>query len=78
MGRGVLSSSAYNNLDFSLIKVTPLHDQIQLELRAEAFNIYNAQILGVPGTTIGTSSAGFVNSIMSTPRQLQMAAKITF
>jgi hypothetical protein len=78
MGRGVLSSSAYNNLDFSLIKVTPIHDQIQLELRAEAFNIYNAQILGAPGTTIGTSSAGFVNSITSTPRQLQMAAKITF
>lgn len=78
MGRGVLSTQPYNNLDFSLIKVTPLHDQIQLELRAEAFNLYNAQILGAPGTTIGNSNAGFVTSITSTPRQLQMAAKITF
>jgi hypothetical protein len=78
MGRGVLSTPGYNNLDFSLIKVTPIRDQIQLELRAEAFNLYNAQILGAPGTTVGTTSAGFSTGLASTPRQLQMAAKITF
>ncbi len=78
LGRGVLRSPRYNNLDLSLIKVTPIHDQVQLELRAEAFNAYNAQILGTPGTTIGTSNAGFTSGIASTPRQLQMGAKLTF
>ncbi|MBS1823422.1 MAG: carboxypeptidase regulatory-like domain-containing protein [Acidobacteria bacterium] len=78
MGRGVLRTSSYNNLDFSLIKVTPLTERFNLELRAEAFNLYNAQILSAPGTTIGNSSAGFVTGLASTPRQLQMAAKITF
>lgn len=73
-----MQSPRYNNLDVSLVKITPIHDQVQLELRAEAFNAYNAQILGSPGTTIGTSGAGFVTSLTSTPRQLQMSAKVTF
>jgi len=77
-GRNTLYSPHYNNLDFSIVKVTPIHNQIQLELRAESFNLYNAQILGSPGTTIGTSSAGYITSIASTPRELQMSAKINF
>jgi hypothetical protein len=73
-----LHSPYFNNLDLSIVKVTPIHDQFQLELRAEAFNVYNAQILGTPGTTIGTSSAGYITSLESTPRELQISAKITF
>jgi hypothetical protein len=77
-GKGVMSSPSYNNFDFSIVKVTPIRDQFKLELRAEAFNLYNAQILAAPGTTIGTSSAGYITSIASTPRELQISAKVTF
>ena len=68
----------YNNLDFSLVKVTPLYERVNLELRAESFNTYNVVIPGNPGTTIGNSSAGFATTQGNTPRELQLGAKITF
>jgi hypothetical protein len=78
MGKMVLRTPYFNNLDFSLVKVTPLREGLSLELRAESFNFYNAMIMGSPGTTIGNSSAGLATGISSTPRELQFGAKITF
>ena len=78
MGKMVLRTPYFNNLDFSLVKVTPLRENLNLELRAESFNLYNAMIMGSPGTTIGNSSAGLVTGIANTPRELQFGAKITF
>jgi hypothetical protein len=69
---------AYNNMDFSLIKETPLRENISLEIRVEAFNVYNVMIMGNPGSTIGNSSAGLTTSIANTPRELQLGAKIVF
>ena len=77
-GRGLVRNEPFYNLDFSLIKNIPLRERLAIQLRFEAFNALNLQILGTPGTTIGLSSAGVVTNIASTPRQLQMAAKITF
>jgi hypothetical protein len=68
----------YNNLDFSLVKETPLYENLNLELRAESFNTYNVMIMGTPGSTIGNSSAGLATSIANSPRELQFGAKITF
>jgi len=78
MGKMPYHLPYYNNLDFSLVKQTPLYEGVKLELRAESFNTYNAMIMGSPGTTIGNSSAGLANGIASTPRELQFGAKITF
>ena len=78
MGKMPFRIPFYNDLDFSLVKETPLYENVGLELRAESFNLYNAQIIGSPGTTIGNSSAGLATGISSTPRELQFGAKITF
>ena len=78
MGKMPFRQPYYNNLDFSLVKQTPLTERFNLELRAESFNLYNAMIMGSPGTTIGNSSAGLATGITSTPRELQFGAKITF
>jgi hypothetical protein len=69
---------SFNNLDFSIVKETPLYEGVNLELRAESFNTYNVVIAGTPGTTIGTSSAGLATTQGSTPRELQFGAKIIF
>jgi len=69
---------SYNNLDFSLVKETPVYEGMNLELRAESFNTYNAVIAGNPGTTIGNASAGLATTQGNTPRQLQFGAKIIF
>ena len=78
MGKMPFKVPYYNNLDFSLVKQTPLREGINLELRAESFNTYNVMIMGNPGTTIGNSSAGLATGIGNTPRELQFGAKITF
>jgi hypothetical protein len=78
MGKMPFRQPYYNNLDFSLVKQTPLTERFNLELRAESFNLYNAMIMGSPGSTIGNSSAGLATGITSTPRELQFGAKITF
>ena len=78
MGKMPYRIPFYNNLDFSLVKQTPLYENVHLELRAESFNLYNAQIMGSPSSTIGNSSAGLANGLSSTPRELQFGAKIMF
>jgi hypothetical protein len=77
-GKDALHNESFYNMDFSLNKSVPLGEKRSIQLRFEAFNIFNIQILGTPGTTIGQASAGVISSIASTPRQLQMGAKITF
>ena len=77
-GRDILRTEPFYNIDFSLLKNIPLGEARALQLRFEGFNVFNFQILGTPGNTIGLSSAGVVTSVASTPRQLQLAAKFTF
>jgi hypothetical protein len=78
-GRDVLHSEPFFNMDFSLLKNIPLGESRSVQLRFESFNTFNFQILAVPaGITIGNANAGQVNNVTSTPRQLQIAAKITF
>ena len=59
----------------------------ELQFRAEAFNLANHMVLGVPGTSIAPSyssgnisygSAGVVTGIANTPRELQLALKFLF
>ena len=78
MGKMILRQPNFNNLDFSVVKVTPIHESVSFEFRAEAFNIYNVVLPGAPGTTIGNSSAGLATSQGTTPRELQFGAKIIF
>jgi hypothetical protein len=37
---------SFNNLDFSVVKETPLYEGVSLEFRAESFNTYNVVIAG--------------------------------
>jgi hypothetical protein len=84
---GFLRSMRWINMDFVLAKDIPLTESKRLQFRAEAFNMFNHMILGVPGTSIAPSfsngaisygSAGVVSSIANTPRSLQLAMKFMF
>ncbi len=79
-GRNYLRSSSVWDADVSLIKDTPLGDWEgkSVEFRFETFNLFNHVNLGVPGTTIGQSSAGQITSQVVAPRQLQLALKFIF
>jgi len=78
LGKDVLRNEPFYNMDFSLVKNVPLGESRSIQLRFEAFNVFNFQILGTPGTTIGQATAGVISTVASTPRQLQIGAKISF
>jgi len=78
MGKMPFRLPPTNNLDFSLVKETPIWENLNLELRAESFNLYNVVIPGNPGTTVGNASAGLATTLGNNPRQFQFGAKILF
>ncbi|MDQ3652053.1 MAG: TonB-dependent receptor [Acidobacteriota bacterium] len=41
LGRNSLAGPDYRNFDFSVFKTTPITEQVNLQLRAEVFNIFN-------------------------------------
>ena len=53
---GNLRSQNFWNVDFALAKNIPIRETMKLQFRAEAFNIFNHMVLGVPGNANGTSA----------------------
>jgi hypothetical protein len=85
-GRYIIIGPNLWNLDNSLTKdwkVTKISETFAIQFRAEAFNILNHPNFQNPNTTIfaGTApngSAGKITATNSSPRQVQLALKITF
>ncbi|MFB3826622.1 MAG: carboxypeptidase regulatory-like domain-containing protein [Bryobacteraceae bacterium] len=78
LGKMTFRNEPFYNLDLSVNKNFSLGEGRSFQLRFEGFNVLNFQILGTPNTTLGQSNTGQVTGVTSTPRQLQLAAKIRF
>lgn len=91
LGRNSVYGPAYWNADFSVTKITALTDRVNLQLRAELFNIFNHPNFALPGGTV-TPGVGPIGVITQTPdvaqgnpglggggpRVIQVGAKFTF
>jgi hypothetical protein len=86
IGLNSLQGPDDKNFDFAVEKIIPLHEKLQLELRAEAFNAINHPnfLFAAPGpqnsnnaTVFGTPSFGFVTAAQA-PREIQFAAKLHY
>lgn len=77
-GRNILNADRLVNLDMTLKKLFEIHEQRNLELRIEAFNVANHATFSAPNATIGSASAGIVTSTLTANRILQAAVKIYF
>jgi hypothetical protein len=64
--------------DLSLLKEFPIHDRLGLQFRLEAFNLLNKVQFGVPNTTFGSSTFGYITTQANSPRNIQVALKLTF
>lgn len=64
------------NLDFSLIKNVSLADKARLQFRAEAFNITNTPVFGLPNTTVGNAGYGVIGGQANQQRSLQIGLKL--
>ncbi|HWR17733.1 MAG TPA: hypothetical protein VN577_23085 [Terriglobales bacterium] len=66
------------NVDLSLIKNTKVLEKMNLQFRAEAFNVANHLIMANPNTTFGTPNFGKVTATRLDNRQIQLAVRLTF
>jgi len=89
LGRNVFRGPAVFNMDASMFKSIPIREGWNLQLRFEAFNVFNVQNFDVPGG-IGSAGGSGVNlnvanpgrisglAAGTTPRQLQFGLRFVF
>lgn len=75
---GILRTQGIDNWDFSLGKVTPIHDEINLIFRAEAFNVTNRVQFADPGLTFGSAQFGLLTSQTNNPRNFQFSLRVDY
>lgn len=86
LGRLEFSSPTAFNMDFSVIKRTSISERVNVEFRAEFFNVLNHPIFFVSSTNttvtssrnINSTNFGQLNDLLISPRVIQFAAKINF
>jgi carboxypeptidase family protein len=76
-GRNSLRGPGAWNVDMALTRKFSLKEMQTLELRAEAFNLFNHTRLGIPVSNLTSSDFGRVRSAQD-PRILQFALKYVF
>ena len=84
--RNVIYGPGFGDTDLSLIKNVKLQGSARVQLRLEAFNLFNQANLGQPGRTalFGSTSFGVISATRfptgdsGSARQLQFAAKFLF
>ena len=66
------------NLDFSLFKIFKPIEHVTVTFRAEAFNILNQVVFGMPNTTLNSNQFGVISSQANSPRTIQFGLKVLF
>ena len=75
---GLRGFASYNE-DLSLSKTVNLQGRSTLQIRVEMFNAFNRVQFGNPSTNIGNQETfGRITSQANTPRNMQIAVKVTF
>jgi hypothetical protein len=83
LGRDTFRGPAYHDVDFALIKDTPLGhhagaEAATLQFRAEFFNVFNLVNFSLPSNVVLGSGFGEINKTAGTSRQLQFSLKLLF
>jgi Carboxypeptidase regulatory-like domain/TonB dependent receptor len=84
LGRNVIVGPAFNNTDFSVIKITEIGERLRVQFRAEVFDVFNHANFGRPGNTVGTPLFGRITSTRfptgesGSSRQIQFAVKVMY
>jgi TonB dependent receptor len=84
LGRNTFRGPAYYDYDFALIKSTPIGhrssgiERMDLQFRAEFFNLFNIVNMGLPANTLLGSGFGEISHTAGTSRQIQFSLKLIY
>jgi carboxypeptidase family protein/TonB-dependent receptor-like protein len=76
-GRNILNGPSYQAINLSLMKNTALSERINLQFRAEAFNLLNHPNFNLPDNFLGSPTFGRITSARD-PRHIQFGLKLLF
>ena len=76
-GRNILDGPGYQTVNLSLMKNTALSERINLQFRAEAFNLFNHPNFNLPDNFLGSPTFGRITSARD-PRHIQFGLKLLF
>ena len=68
------------NTDFALYKDFLIREKYKIDLRGEAFNLFNRADFGNPNLTVGSPTFGQISSLLVNPlpRNIQLSLRVTF
>jgi len=83
LGRNTFRGPALFDFDFALIKDTTweagaLHRSMNLQFRAEFFNLFNIVDFGLPSNILTGSGFGIISRTANNSRQIQFSLKVMF
>jgi len=78
VGRSTLIAPGVANVDLSFTKNTAVGEYVNVQFRAEFFNIFNRANFGLPNERITASTAGRIDETVLTNRQIQFGLRIEF
>lgn len=91
LGRGVFTGPGLTEVDLSVLKNIAVSERISLQFRAEFFNLMNHPNYASPNQTVFTNTgsatqpsyvinptAGLINNLATSPRQIQFGLKLSF
>jgi hypothetical protein len=76
-GRNILEGPGYRNVNASLVKNTSLSESLDLQIRAEVFNLFNHPNFNLPDNFLGSPTFGQITSARD-PRHIQFGLKLLF
>ncbi|PYU63093.1 MAG: hypothetical protein DMG55_01530 [Acidobacteria bacterium] len=81
VGRDTLIGPGLATWDFSVLKDIPIRERLNLQFRAEIFNLLNRANFNLPNAVVFTPSgvsptAGAITSTSTTSRQVQFGLKL--
>jgi hypothetical protein len=72
-----VTGPAFHSVDLTLARTFPIHDQVNLQFRAEGSNAFNIASYSNPGATVNTGTFGVVTGA-NPPRQIQLGLKLSY
>ena len=84
LGRNSFRGPAFYDFDFAMIKDTPFGERksgaerVDLQFRAEFFNLFNIVDMGLPANIINGSGFGEISKTAGNSRQIQFSMKLIY
>jgi len=78
LGRNVLRGPKQTRFDLALSKETRFTERVGLELRTEAFNLFNSVNFALPSGDLSDSEFGTITNTVGGPRTMQFGLRLRF